>query len=135
MRSSDPRSWMWSEAVEMLVRAERSQRELFKPRRAAPRRACWEPPVDVLETPNAVIVFAALPGVDPATVSTALEDGHLVIEGQRVLPPQLQHAAIHRLELPQGAFYRAVRIPAGRYDDIRRTSVDGCIVITLHKHV
>ena len=31
MRASDPRSWMWSEALEMLARAERMQRQIFQP--------------------------------------------------------------------------------------------------------
>ena len=30
MRSSNPRSWMWSEAIEMLARAERLQQQLFE---------------------------------------------------------------------------------------------------------
>jgi HSP20 family molecular chaperone IbpA len=46
---------MWSEALQMLARAERLQREVFN----APGpsgRAAWEPPVDVLETEDAVLV-------------------------------------------------------------------------------
>lgn len=133
MRAADPRSWMWSEAIEMLARAERMHREVFRPQPPAARQPCWEPPVDVLETAREVIVLAALPGVDPATVTTAIEDGSLVIFGERVLPPQLRSAEIHRLELPQGCFQRRVAIPAGRYDDVVRSSANGCIVVTLHK--
>jgi HSP20 family protein len=51
----------------------------------------------------------------------------------RVLPPELRTAVIHRLELPQGRFERRVRLPAGRYSDVRRAVVDGCLVITLEK--
>jgi HSP20 family protein len=51
----------------------------------------------------------------------------------RVLPPELRTAVIHRLELPQGRFERRVRLPAGRYSDVRRAAVDGCLVITLEK--
>jgi hypothetical protein len=40
---------------------------------------------------------------------------------------------IHRLELPQGRFYRRLRLPAGRYSGVRRAVVDGCLVITLQK--
>lgn len=133
MRASDPRSWMWSEAIDMLARAERMQREVFRPQPPA-AAACWEPPVDVLETAREVIVLTALPGVDPATVSTTLEGGYLVIDGELVLPPELHGARIHRLELPQGRFQRRVAIPAGRYDEVRRSSWNGCVVVTLHKH-
>lgn len=133
MRSSNPRSWMLSEAIEMLLRAERLQQQLFGlavPQAAQP---CWEPPVDVLETAEEVIVFTALPGVDPATVTTTIEDGALVIFGRRLLPPELRVATIHRLELPQGSFHRRVPVPPGRYDEVRRSSENGCLVVTLHK--
>jgi HSP20 family molecular chaperone IbpA len=123
---------MWSEACEVLARAERLHRDFFRPASAAMLPA-WEPPVDVLETEREVLDLVALPGVDPDRVEAAIEDGHLAFSGTRVLPPQLRTAVIHRLELPQGRFERRVRIPAGRYDDVRRTSVDGCLVISLRK--
>jgi len=49
--SDFPRDWMWSEACDMLARAERMHREFFRPARS---RLAWEPPVDVLETDPAV---------------------------------------------------------------------------------
>jgi HSP20 family molecular chaperone IbpA len=124
---------MWAEACELLERAERLNRQFFQPRPGRGRRPTWEPPVDVLETEREVLVLVALPGVSPERVEAAIEDGILVIAGTRVLPPQLRTAVIHRLELPQGRFERRVRIPAGRYGDVRRASVDGCLVITLRK--
>jgi HSP20 family molecular chaperone IbpA len=127
-----PRNWMWSEAWEMLARAERLHRQFFEPRRPS-RIPAWEPPVDVLETPREVIIFAAVPGVNPTQVETIIEDGHLVLSGARVLPRELTTAIIHRLELPQGLFQRRIALPAGRYSGVRRTSVDGCLVITLQK--
>jgi len=45
-----PRDWMWSEACEMLARAERLHRELFRPTAAPAQLPAWEPPVDILET-------------------------------------------------------------------------------------
>jgi hypothetical protein len=53
--------------------------------------------------------------------------------GTRVLPMELRTAIIHRLELPQGRFERRVRLPAGRYSAVRRSAVDGCLLITLQK--
>jgi HSP20 family protein len=126
------RAWMWSEACETLARAERLNRELFRPTRSV-ARIFWEPPVDILESEREVFVFVALPGVDPDQVEAAIDDDHLVLAGTRVLPPELQTAVIHRLELPQGRFERRVRLPAGRYSAVRRSAVDGCLVITLQK--
>ena len=126
--------WMWSEAVEMLARAERMNRQFFSPQQPAQRRApAWEPPVDVLETEREVLIFVALPGVDPAEVQTTIEDGALVLVGHRVLPAELRVAVIHRLELPQGRFERRVPLPTGRYSGVRRASVNGCLVVSLQK--
>jgi HSP20 family protein len=123
---------MWSEAVEMLARAERMHRELFRPAAGRPIPT-WEPPVDVLETENEVLVLVALPGVDLDQVETMIEGPHLVVAGSRSLPAELATAVIHRLELPQGRFERRVRLPGGRYGVVRRAAVQGCVLITLQK--
>jgi len=125
--------WMWSEACEMLARAERMHREFFRPARTAARVPAWEPPIDVLETDRAALVFIALPGVDPDRVEAVIEDDCLLVAGLRVLPAELQTATIHRLELPQGRFERRVRLPAGRYVNVRRSMANGCLLITLEK--
>ena len=125
--------WMWSEACEMLARAERMHRELFRPSRTPARSPAWEPPVDILETENELLVLIALPGVDVDAAQVAIEGGDLVIAGTRVLPPELRTATIHRLELPQGQFFRRLRLPAGRYSGVRRATAAGCLVVTLQK--
>jgi HSP20 family protein len=127
------RDWMWSEACEMLARAERMHREMFRPAGTQARLPAWEPPVDILETETAVLALVALPGVDADAAQAVIEDGDLVIAGTRNLPAELRTAVIHRLELPQGRFYRRVRLPAGRYSEVRRAVVAGCLVITLQK--
>jgi HSP20 family molecular chaperone IbpA len=123
---------MWSEAVEMLARAERMHRELFRPAAGRPIPT-WEPPVDVLETENEVLVLVALPGVDLDQVETVIEGAYLVVAGSRTLPGELATAVIHRLELPQGRFERRVRLPGGRYGAVRRAAAQGCVLITLQK--
>ncbi len=127
------RDWMWSEACEMLARAERMHRELFRPAGTQARQPAWEPPVDILETEFEVLALIALPGVDAEKAEAVIEDGELVIAGVRTYPPALRTATIHRLELPQGRFYRRLRLPAGRYSTVRRAVADGCLVITLQK--
>jgi HSP20 family molecular chaperone IbpA len=126
---------MWSEAIAMLTHAERLHRQTFEPQWRSSRSPCWEPPVDVLETETEVIVFSALPGVDPEDIHAVIEDGQLAISGQRVLPQELQTALIHRLELPQGRFERRIPLPPGRYDGVRSSTVSGCLVVKLHKVV
>ena len=97
------------------------------------RLAAWEPPVDILETEREVLVLVALPAVSTDRVEVAVDGDELVVAGIRVFPAELQTAVIHRLELPQGRFERRVRLPAGAYNDIRRSASDGCLLITLQK--
>src|ERR1700684_630946 len=114
------RDWMWSEACDMLARAGRMQRELFRPEPSDARLPVWEPPVDILETEFEVLALVALPGVEAENAQAVIEDGDLVVTGTRVLPAELRTAVIHRLELPQGRFYRRLRLPPGRYGAVRR---------------
>jgi HSP20 family molecular chaperone IbpA len=125
---------MLSEAVEVLMRAERMHREVFQLRPTNARPA-WEPPVDVIETDEEVLIFIALPGVAMEHVDAAIEGGALVVSGRRVLPPQLRTAVIHRLELPQGRFERRIPLPPGLYDRIARAVSDGCLLISLRKAI
>jgi HSP20 family molecular chaperone IbpA len=124
---------MWSEACEMLARADRMHRQLFQPSRSPLRQPTWEPPVDILETDDEVLVLVALPGVNLDRVDAAIEGGDLLIAGTRILPAALRTALIHRLELPQGLFERRVPLPTGRYGRVRRTAADGCLLVTLEK--
>ena len=132
MESNFPRYWMWSEAFEMLARAERMRDQFVRPARTRPQVA-WEPPVDVLETERMALVLVALPGVDLESVEAAIDGDELVVSGARVYPPEMRTAVIHRLELPQGRFERRVRLPPGRYAAIERSSSHGCLLITLKK--
>jgi HSP20 family protein len=126
------RYWTWSEALEMLNRAERMHRHFFRPV-GSPSAIAWEPPIDVLETERAVLVLVALPGVDLDAAKAVLDDGELVFSGVREFPPEMQTAIIHRLELPQGRFERRVRLPPGRYSSIHRSAAKGCLLVTLKK--
>jgi HSP20 family protein len=133
MDSDLARNWMWSEACEMLARAERLHRAFFRPVASAAALPAWEPPVDMLETEREVLVLVALPGVRADHVDVAIEDAELVVGGVRHFPAALKTAIIHRLELPQGRFERRLRLPAGVYGSIRSAVTDGCLVITLEK--
>ena len=120
----------WSQ---MLSEAERLRRRMFQPLSRPAGPTCWEPPVDVLETEQEVLILAALPGVDLDAVKAVIEGDTLMMSGVRVLPRELETAVIHRLELPQGRFERRVPLPAGRYDGVRRLAANGCLLVSLRK--
>ena len=133
MANEDPRNWMWSEALQMLAQADRLHREVFSPPQAGRHGVNWEPPTDVLETQDAVLILVALPGVDPDKVEIVIHNSGLSIAGERVLPQELRTAVIHRLELPQGRFERHIPLPAGRYERPQTGVANGCLVIRLPK--
>ncbi len=127
---------MLGEALDTLARAERLHRQVFVLQATAtPREPAWEPPVDVIETDDEVLVLVALPGVNPERVEAAIEDGALVVAGRRTLPAALRNAVIHRLELPQGRFERRIPLPAGRYSGVRQAAADGCLLFSLTKAI
>jgi HSP20 family molecular chaperone IbpA len=89
--------------------------------------------VDVLETDTEVLIFFALPGVDPESVEAVIDNGVLLVSGRRVLPDELRTALIHQLELPQGRFARRVPLPPCSFDGVKRQAVNGCLLISLQK--
>ena len=121
---------LWAEAVSALARIDRLHRDFFRPDPAG-----WEPPVDVLETREELIIMAALPGVRADEVEIVMHDGSLAVVGIRRLPGCLQRARVHRLELPHGRFERRIPIPPGRYELTRRDLADGLLMVTLRKVV
>lgn len=127
------RNWMWADAVDLIDRVQRLHQQSFAPVRSAGGAPGWEPPADMLETDSQVLVLVALPGVDVEQTEAVIEDGILIVRGSRILPPELRTAKIHRLELPQGRFERRLPLPVGRYEAVRRSSLHGCLLVTLHK--
>ena len=133
MNSRRSRNWMWADAVDLLDRVQRLHQQGFAPVRVAGSVPGWEPPVDMLETETEVLVLVALPGVDLEQTEAVIEEGMLVVRGHRILPTELRTAKIHRLELPQGRFERRLSLPRGVYDAVRRSSMHGCLLVTLRK--
>ena len=133
MPPKDPINWMLSDAIQTLARAERLHQQFLnlQPPTEA-REPIWEPPIDVLETDREILIFIALPGVDPNEVEAILDKGCLVIGGRRALPAELRDARILRLELPQGRFQRRIPLPPGRYA-ITRFAANGCVGLRLAK--
>jgi HSP20 family protein len=70
------------------------------------------PPIDVLETPDAIEVLVDLPGVHPDEVRVLFKHGSLVIVGEKVggEPCGPEGAAFHLVERSFGRFARVVRL-------------------------
>jgi HSP20 family molecular chaperone IbpA len=133
MNQRDARRWMWSEAVQMLQEADRLNRQFFQV--GARQLSCpaWEPPLDVYETHDGLVLQFALPGVVAGQLEVGIEGSVLSVRGERPHPAAMRDAAIRRLEIPYGRFERRVMLPAGRYQLVRNDLADGCLVIALNR--
>src|SRR5579859_6725364 len=99
---------MWSEALSVLDRAERLQRQFFH--HAA---ASWEPPVDITESADEVQVQVALPGVAADSIRIALDPAGLCVSASRPFPCARGTQNVHRIEIPYGRFERQIGLPLG----------------------
>jgi HSP20 family molecular chaperone IbpA len=124
---------MWAEAVQMLQEADRLNRQFFQV--GAHQLSCpaWEPPLDVFETREGLVLQFALPGVRGDQLEVGIEGSVLSVRGTRRHPGEMRDAAIRRLEIPYGRFERRVSLPAGRYQLVRNELADGCLVIALNR--
>jgi HSP20 family protein len=129
----DSGNWMWVEACALIERAERLQRDFFRPGVRGTEHAGWEPPVDIYETEHQFWVQAALPGVEASTIEVAIDTDALIVSGARGLPPVARNATIHRLEIPHGRFERRIRFASGRFELGRWEWENGCLSVVLTK--
>ena len=123
---------MWSEALSMLDRAERLQRQFFH--HAA---ASWEPPADIIENADEVQVHVALPGVAADSITIALDAGGLTVSASRRFPCGGDTLNIHRIEIPYGRFERQIGLPLGDpyapLELVRKDLADGMLTLVFKK--
>lgn len=123
--------WMWVEACEVLDRAERLQRQFLRYVGPGTDAPIWEPPVDIQESSDGLVLLFALPGVVPEEISLRLERTELIVSATRPLKLAHADAVIRRLEIPHGRFVRRIplagvplSLAASRYEN-------GCLEVRL----
>jgi HSP20 family protein len=103
--------------------------------RFAPAPSGWNPPVDVLETPDRYVITAELPGLSRGDVDIQVHYDRLTISGTR--RERLQGCEqYHRVERGHGSFSRTFQLPVavdpGRVAaDLR----DGVLTVTCPKAI
>jgi HSP20 family protein len=70
-------------------------------------------PLDVTNTPDALLVEAALPGVRPDDVEITVEDGTLTIRAETASERQETEGETIVNEIRRGAMTRAIALPSG----------------------
>jgi HSP20 family molecular chaperone IbpA len=134
-RRIDPTEWMWAHAHDLIVQAERMHRQFFRLGSAAQTSTVWEPPVDVLEDDDEVVIVVAMPGVPRERVELLHEPGTLIVRGDRPLPIEGSRQVIRHLEIPYGHFERRIAVPAERLEILPPDIRHGCLVVRLRKGV
>jgi len=72
--------------------------------------ATWNPPVDVLEENEKILVKVEVPGVDEKDLRVMFEDGVLTITGERQFERR-EDRSYHRIERAYGSFTRTFTLP------------------------
>ncbi len=75
--------------------------------------AAWQPPVDIFDVGDSLLVIAELPGVKDDQVRVSVEQGSLTLSGYRakIVPENTRH--VHHMEIPHGEFRRVLDLPEG----------------------
>jgi HSP20 family protein len=94
----------------------------------------WMLSVDVIETPDALKLKAALPGVEEKDINIEVNDNLLTISAQRRHDEQVEADSYQWIEQQYGTFSRSLTLP--RYADaekIEATYTNGLLELTIPK--
>jgi len=94
----------------------------------------WCPSLDIVETPERVVVTVDLPGLDSSRVEILLVGNMLTIKGDQLAPGTQPGETVHRRERPCGVFSRSIPLPvAVDPDKVSADAKNGVLTITLAK--
>ncbi len=103
-----------------------------------PPRALWLlgdgglPPIDMYQTPNELVVKAALPGVKPDEVDITISDGTLTIKGETKATEEVKREDYLYQEHLYGAFNRSLLLPPDLRTDKAEAFFDnGMLTLTI----
>ena len=71
----------------------------------------WAPSVDIFETDNELVLKADVPGVDEKDIDIRIENGTLLLKGERKFERDEKNKGFHRLERSYGSFVRYFTVP------------------------
>ena len=101
---------------------------------APPRTAPFNPAIDIREGDNAYTVMAELPGIDPADVEITLQEGTLLLKGEKKFEQESKGEGYHRVERSYGSFRRSIALPKGvDAEHIDATFHNGLLTVNIPK--
>jgi HSP20 family protein len=96
--------------------------------------ADWAPAVDVVEEKDKFVLRADLPGVERDAIEVSMDDGVLLIAGERRSEEQSEFEGIKRFERVTGRFQRRFSLPdTADAEGIKARSVNGILEISIPK--
>src|SRR5690242_14670600 len=104
-------STRWEAAQELLRLHDRMNRLFGHHEEEDMSSGSWTPACDIMETRDAVIVRAELPGVKRDDIQIALDNGMLTLRGERKLEQESQERSYYRIERSYGSFIRSFTLP------------------------
>ena len=94
----------------------------------------WNPSVDFYETPDAFVLEVDLPGVNGENVKVEVQNGDLVLQGQRFIDQSHRDEHFHIMERGSGLFVREIKLPESvDKQNIRIEFKDGVLRVVLPK--
>ncbi len=126
----------WDEMLALERRVDELMRSILGTRTTIGRRP-FVPPIDVYERKGDVVVRTELPGLDPVKdVKVRVEDGALVITGERRQKEEVDEKDFYRMETSYGAFTRRIVLPEGiDQDTITADYKEGVLEVVVPKAV
>ena len=92
----------------------------------------WRPPVDIIDTEAAIVIFAEIPGVEKEAVAIEVKENVLSISGERTVDNSVGNGSYMRSERVFGKFARSFALPAMiPTDKIKASFKDGVLKITI----
>jgi HSP20 family protein len=92
----------------------------------------WVPALEAFERDGQLVIRAEVPGVDKDQITVEIDNGHLVISGERCQESEDRRGGRYRSERVYGSFYRAVPLPEGADpEQAKATFANGVLEITV----
>ena len=94
----------------------------------------WLPKVNISETKDNYIIRAELPAVQKEDIKLHIDNGVLVLEGERQSSKEEKDETFHRIESSYGSFRRSFNLPDGVSEqDLEAHYKDGVLNIQITK--
>lgn len=92
------------------------------------------PPLNISQDDDNFYLRAEVPGIKPAELSISALRNRISISGNREIPREHERVSYHRKERPEGAFNRAVTLPAEvDQERVDARYAEGVLTLTLPK--